>query len=117
MYKIENNRIKLTRGDTLITTIAFKRKDGTPFVPSSGDKLIFAMKRNKMIAGNTAFFDKEPLIAKEIPTDTMELRIEPEETKDLPFGMYKYDIEITMEDGVVYTPIANEDFELCPEVF
>ena len=116
-YKIENTRIELTRGDTLIATVGFEYKDGTAYEPSPGDVIKFALKRSRMLTGNTAFYDKEPLVIKDIPVSTMELRLDPEDTKDLPFGLYKYDIELTREDGVVSTPIANEDFEITPEVY
>lgn len=116
-YKIENTAIKLTRGDTFITTVAFQYKDGTPYVPSAGDTVRFALKSSRMLAGKSAFYDKDPLILKDIPVSTMELRLDPNDTKSLPFGLYKYDIELTRENGIVTTPIADEDFEITPEVY
>lgn len=115
-YKINKTAITLTRGDTFIVTVSLKYKDGTPYEPTSADTVRFALKSKRMLAGNTAFYDKEPLILKDIPTNTMELRLDPEDTKDLLFGQYKYDIELTRGDGFVCTFIANADFEIAPEV-
>ena len=116
-YKIENTAIKLTRGDTLVITVAFQYEDGREYTPDPGDTVTFALKSSRMVTGKTAFYDKEPLIVKNIPLETMELVLDPEDTKDLGFGMYKYDIQLTFEEGAVTTPIANEDFELTPEVY
>lgn len=100
----------------MVTHVTFKYKDGTTYVPSNGDTVRFALKGSRMLAGNTEFYDKEPLIVKTIPTETMELQLDPADTKGLHFGMYKYDIELTRANGVVATPIADEDFRICPEV-
>ena len=43
--------------------------------------------------------DEKPLVVKDIPSDTMLLVLEPEDTKTLPFGKYVYDIQITYADG------------------
>jgi len=64
-----------------------------------------------------AFKDREPvLILKDIPIDTMELHIEPSDTKSLSYQKtYVYDIQITFANGDVRTFISGE-LELLPEV-
>lgn len=115
-YKIKDTAITLTRGDTLVVTVSLQYRDGTPYDPTSADSVRFALKSNRMLAGNSEFYDKEPLILKDIPTSTMELRLDPEDTKGLKFGQYKYDIELTRADGFVCTFIDNADFVIAPEV-
>ena len=104
MVKITGNTIKITRGDTLETTISIMTRGGDAYVPSEGDKIRFALKRT--------YADICPLIIKEIPTNTMVLRIESAETKKLKAGNvpYVYDIEITMANGTVDTFINGELF-------
>ena len=69
-----------------------------------------------MTAGNKNFLDKNPLISKTIPYNTMILELTPNDTKNLEFGRYKYDIQIVFENGQVSTFISNADLILTPEV-
>jgi len=114
MYTIENNNISLTRGDTLIVQINIKQ-DGSDYIPDSGDIIYFALKHNTMDSKRERYLDKEPLILKMIPNDTLILRLESVETKNLAFGRYVYEIELTKEDGTVDTFISGI-FTLTPEV-
>ena len=121
MIKIKSNKIKMTRGDTLITSIDLKvvNPDETesPYIPEEGDVIFFAVKHPEIKSDNTDYVDQNPLILKEIPTSTMELRLDPIDTKSLAYGDYVYDIEITYADGIVYTFLNNMPFELVPEVY
>lgn len=117
MYTINGTTIKLTRGDTFPVEIGIKDKDtGEDYVCQPGDSVRFALKRYLMTPGNKEFVDPEPLILKEIPTDTLLLQLDPEDTAGLPFGNYKYDIEVTLAGGTVDTIIDNADLILTPEV-
>lgn len=113
---VENNKIFLTRGDTFEATISMQRKDGTAYVPQEGDVITFALKEAKMTPGNQDFVNKDPLVFKTIPNNTMLLSITPNDTKGLKFGNYKYDVEITKANGRNFTFIADEDFVITPEV-
>ena len=110
MYKVSGTTITLTRGDTFIATVEMHigTKDGEEYIPNAGDNVRFALKRR--------YEDKEPLILKNIPLDTLELRLEPEDTKPLKFGDYVYDVELTTETGIVDTFIHEADFILAREV-
>lgn len=113
----DNNEITLTRGDTFKCTITLIQEDtGEEYKPVAGDTLRFALKRDKMDPKKTSYKDEEPLIKKDIPIDTLTLRLDPEDTKKLPFGNYVYDIEITFADGTVDTFITTKKFTLTPEV-
>lgn len=156
MVEIIGTTIRLTRGDTLLTTLtltrgyaptidtapqpgkiyfvynstqrSYVRFDGPafmngvtyyepiPYVPAAGDSIRFALKSPKMTSGNKQYKDLEPLIIKQIPNDTLLLRLDPLDTKDRDFGDYKYDIEITYASGIVDTFINNADLKLLPEV-
>jgi hypothetical protein len=115
MIEITGTTIKMTRGDTLWAQIEIE-KDGEPYTPQEGDVVRFYLKHEPLNSRGTAYKDPEPLINKEVPIETMILAVEPEDTKPLDFGRYKYDIEITMEDGRVDTFINNAVLVLVPEV-
>ena len=97
----DKNLIIMTRGDTLICDIAIKDKDGNDYTPEPNDELRFAAKRN--------FSDEFPVIHKEIPIDTCQLRLEGYETKlfEQP-ATYYYDIQLTYGDGIVSTIISGK---------
>ena len=115
MYKVDGTKIYLTRGDTFYCTIGMTKND-EPYIPEQGDSIRFVLKHAEMTAGNTAYKDYKPLLEKSIPTDTLLLKLEAEDTKKFKFGKYVYDIEITFANGDVYTFINNSEFNLIPEV-
>lgn len=106
MYKIQGNKITLTRGDSFYCQLTLKSKDGTVYVPEEGDVIRFAMGRDY----------GDPIITKVIPNDTMTLSLVPADTEELSFGKYVYDIEITFADGDVDTFINEAEFVIAPEV-
>lgn len=110
MVSISNNDIKITRGDTLETTISIMTRGGGAYVPSEGDAIRFAVKKK--------YADIQPLIVKEIPINTMVLRLESTETKKLATGKepYVYDVEITMANGTVDTFISGNIY-IIEEVY
>ena len=116
MISIKNNKIKMTRGDTLRAEVAITTPAGEPYEPQEGDSVRFALKHTTMTADQTEYTDPEPLLIKSIPTDTLVLHLEPDDTSGLGFGTYVYDIELTHDDGAVDTFIATGSFTLTPEV-
>ena len=116
MYSIDKRtkQITLTRGDSFYTTVGMRYKiSKEPYTPVATDEIRFAVKKN--------YDDAEPLITKEIPYDTLILHLAPADTKDLPFGDYVYDIQLTDENGEVDTFIAGRKekpliFKLTEEV-
>ena len=117
-YSIDpsNNAITLTRGDTFIAQVGMKDRSGNAYVPESGDTIRFALKRNLLNSKKTAYVDTHPLIQKDIPINTLMLRIDPNDTKPLAFGEYVYDVEITFADGRVDTFITEAPFYITAEV-
>lgn len=104
---IRGNIIFLTRGDTLKVTVKILQGE-EEYTPQEGDSVRFALKKTTS--------DEEPLILRDIPTDTLVLKLNPEDTKGLDFGKYKYDIELTKANGDVDTFIGPEWFILTEEV-
>ena len=116
MYEITNNKIKLTRGDTMYAEVGMKDENGDPYTPQVGDSIRFVLKHATLEKDRSEYTDPNPLIEKAIPIDTCILHLEPEDTKPLGFGNYVYDCEITLANGDVDTFINNMPFTLVPEV-
>lgn len=110
MVRINGTTITITRGDTLEVLVELFQPDGSVYPVQPGDRIRFALKQN--------YSDREPLLLKVIPHDTMCLRLESAETKLLQSGgvPYVYDIEITMADGTVDTFIDRAKFIVTEEV-
>lgn len=90
--------ILLTRGDTLILEIGMVKGD-KPFEPEAG-QIEFKMKGT--------YNAENAILEKRIPLETMELEIEPNDTKLLPFGgRYAFGITYTDEQGHVDTFIKG----------
>lgn len=107
MVRVSGDSIYLTRGDTCKITIVITQ-DGEPYTPSEGDRIRFAL--------NKRYAETEPLILRDIPTDTLLLHLVPEDTKGLEFGKYRYDISLTKENGDVDTFIGPAWFYVTEEV-
>lgn len=105
---IEGQNISLTRGDSLILDITITR-NGDPYTTTEGDSVRFAMKRRSS--------DEAPVLIKYMDIQEMRFTFNPEDTKDLNIGKYRYDIELTTSDGYVDTFIGPAIFELTEEVY
>lgn len=112
MLKVKGTTVKHTRGDTANLKVAIFVESPTgeiePYIPEQGDVVRFAFSDH--------YDDENPLIMKEIPTDTLILHLDPEDTEPLEFGDYVYDIELTTVDGDVDTFIDKAKWTLTEEV-
>ena len=107
-FKVKKNTIYLTRGDTFKAHLSISNPDGTEYIPVEGDTIRFALKEN--------IEDQECLILRDIPIDTMLLVLNPEDTKELEFGSYIYDIQLTKANGDVDTFITASKLKITAEV-
>lgn len=115
MVNIDENVITITKGDTLETKVSIfsyseSECECVEYVPGEGDSIRFALK--------SSYKDEEPLIIKEIPIDTMTLRLEAADTKKLDARKkaYVYDIQLTTATGVVSTFIDRGSLYVTEEV-
>lgn len=103
----ENGDVELTRGDTARLTVNISDDSGEAYEIQNGDELTLSLKKS--------IKDDEVVMSKTIKgSDTF--HIEPKDTADLSFGKYKYDVQLTTEDGDVYTVIPPSTFEILTEV-
>lgn len=106
-YSTTSNNIKLTRGDTAKFKVTIRTRSGDIYDPVEGDRVIFTMKRRPT--------DKNIILTKEVPIDTLYLTIESADTKNLEFGTYSFDLQLIFASGDVDTFIENKRFEITYE--
>lgn len=107
----------MTRGDTAQIHVTMAYKKSRPkeyYIPQDGDTIRFAMS-TKVNECCRCREEEQTVLTKIIPIDTQILRLDPIDTKELDFGEYWYDIELTYADGRVDTFIANATIELGKE--
>lgn len=108
MLYIDNNAIKLTRGDTAILTVSLKNgMTQEPYTVAEGDVLVLTVKQ--------AVRDTMPVLQKRL-VGSSTFRIDPSDTAQLAFRRYKYDVELTTAAGDVFTVIGPAAFEILSEV-
>lgn len=108
LHILDNGTIRLTRGDTARLTVPITNKaNGEEYRMQSGDILYFTIKKSAK--------DAEPLVQKST-TGSNVIRIEPSDTKSLSFNKYKYDVQLTMASGDIYTVIEPSIFEVMEEI-
>lgn len=108
LYVESNGTIRLTRGDTarLIVTIENETLSEN-YEIAEDDTLTFSVKKSAK--------DAEPLLQKSIVGSNV-FYIRPEDTSELSFRKYKYDVQLKTAEGDVYTIIVPTTFELLQEV-
>ena len=105
MYLVSGTTIILTKGNSFYATVGiYVKATGEQYVLQEGDSVKFELKRKPC--------EDVPLVEKIIPTDTLELKLDPNDTSLLPFGDYFYDMTITFANGDVDTFIDNAKFIL-----
>lgn len=105
VFSISNKTIKITRGDSGVFTLTVKQGDSD--YDYTNDTVIFTVKKNT----NT----DEVLIQKTIQYGE-DVIIMPEDTRDLAYGDYVYDVQLTTVGGYVDTIITPNKFTVTPEV-
>lgn len=100
--------IKLPRGNSAVFALTLTNADGTAFVPSKNDTVMFTVKKSQTK-------DATALIIKKItPSDDMTISIEPADTVNLPEGNYYYDISVCIGGSNFYTVVLCDDFKILP---
>lgn len=108
-FYINHKNISLTRGDTADIVLELKR-DNEPYILASGDTGVLTVKSE--IDAEEFIFQKELNVV----NGTCLFNIEPNDTKDLEYGEYVYDVQITLADGGVYTVVSPHKFWVKSEV-
>ncbi len=108
LYVNDDGSIQLTRGDTARLSITIENDlTGSDYTIAATDTLKFTIKKNVN--------DSTPCIQK-VNIGSAQFTIEPSDTKDLPYGKYMYDVELTTDSGDVYTVVVPTAFKILKEV-
>lgn len=109
MFSIEKNgAIRLTRGDTQYINVSITNQStGEQYQIQQNDTIRFTVK--KSVTDRNFIFQK-------VLTGSQDIVINPEDTSEMLFQKYKYDVELTTGEGDVFTVIGPADFEVCAEV-
>lgn len=109
--KVNGSNLTMIRGDSESIVLSLKRDDVIiPF--NQGDTVYFTVKRR---------YSTEDITLQKIITEFNEdgnciIEIEPEDTKELEFRSYVYDIQLTDSNGRVTTIIPCSKFVIAEEV-
>lgn len=106
MFKIDNDDIELTRGDSATIKVEITKQDNSLYKRKGVDKLVFTLKKS--------YNSNQTLLRKEI--EGLTFLINPEDTQSLAYGEYWYDIQLTTTNGNVYTVVGPARFILREEV-
>nr|DAG49968.1 MAG TPA: hypothetical protein [Bacteriophage sp.] len=106
MFKVKNNNITITRGDTGVFRVAVTDEAGAPYKLQDGDKIVMTVK--------TSTTDKAALISVDVVDGVA--KITPAMTSDLEYGTYYYDCQLTTAAGDVVTFITPHLFTVAEEV-
>ena len=108
---VSGTSLTMTRGDTEILTLSLQNDDGSEVTLVDGDIVYFTVKINV----NTAVKSFQKII-REFTDGKAVIRIEHDDTKNLPYGRYVYDIQLTRLNGSVTTVVKPSTFTLNSEV-
>ena len=106
MLYVDGTTIRLTRGDTAYLTIPLTANEGV-YEMSSADTLTLSVKKNTR--------DYEYLLQKVVKGFNT-FHIQPDDTAELSFGKYTYDVQLNVSNGDVFTVIPPSTFEVLAEV-
>ena len=104
MYEVIDNDIYIIRGDTAVIPFSITR-DGSTY-DFSNDLVQFTVKRNTVT--------QDIVIQKTITGAS--LVISPEDTHELPYEDFTYDVQMITEAGEVHTVIKPHLFKVTNEV-
>lgn len=108
MFKVEDGKIYLTRGDSAYLEVLCTNSDGTPYEFKEGDTLTLSIK--------TSASDTQYKVTKTISAVDEAFAFAPNDTSSLDCGKYYYDIQINTAIGEVFTIIGPAAFYLKEEI-
>lgn len=104
---VVNNSKEITRGDTGLFSVTLYDAEGAEYIPTEGETLTFYLMK-KDCDDLT-----EAILVKDIPVDTMQLELEPSDTRDLQTGSYAYRIRLRDTIGHEWTVVKSKLKIIC----
>lgn len=106
MLTCDGNTIHLTRGDSAVLLLKIQKDDESEYELQAGDSVLFTVKNS--------VYDTAVIMQKKLIDGAIKLN--PSDTKNLQYGTYYYDVELTQSDGFVATVISPQKLIIEPEV-
>lgn len=109
--QITNSNMSMTRGDSESFTVFYTDASGINIPLVTGDTIYFTVKNS--------IYTKDTILQKvitEFNDGKAVIVITHIDTKDIPYGLYYYDIQLTKTDGTVTTIIPPSNFSITGEV-
>lgn len=101
--------ISFTRGDTPTFTVGVTDANGEPYELQEGDRLTFTVKASTKVADPVLI--QKVMTAETGPT----FRLSAEDSS-LPYGSYRYDVELSTAGGDVFTVVKPDKLTVTEEV-
>lgn len=111
--RIQGTNIYLTRGDTAYFTLIVVDQDDQPIEITGGDKVVFTVKTSVYTKNVIFQIPGTPSPGEE---NKVEFEVKPAHTQELDYGRYFYDIQLTRENGDVFTIVTPSVFFVGDEV-
>lgn len=106
MLVITNDEVILTRGDSADIIVNITDANGDIYTPDVTDVIKFTLKKNCETS--------DIIIQKTLVNSVISLL--PADTKDLPYGTYYFDVQLSTAAGDVYTVVSPHRFIIDKEV-
>lgn len=110
MYTVTNDTITLTRGDSVPINFELLDSEGAKVNLAETDKLLFTVRKYRKKDPNDVVYTFQ----KEIVNGSF--KIEPQDTYNLTYGKYVWDIEYVYSDGKDSLTVLNGELYLTDEV-
>ena len=108
--EINGKNIRLVRGDSDSITVQLSEGNEAKQLVT-GDIVYFTVKKSPYVSAKVF-----QITITEVVDGKAIIPITHDDTKDLEFKLYVYDIQITFADGTVKTIVPPSQFEIMPEV-
>lgn len=110
-----DNSITIVRGDSRVLRIDVLDENGAAYNPAPLDTITMTVRKGShrgeiVIQKETGDADVAVI------SGGWQITIQPEDTEELSYTLYFYDIEVTLEDGYKQTVIPYSSFNLVREV-
>lgn len=106
MLVITNDEVNLTRGDSADIIVNITDANGDIYTPAEGDVIKFTLKKN---------CETSDIIIQKTLVNSI-ISLQPADTKDLPYGTYYFDVQLTTAGADVYTVVSPHRFIIDKEV-
>ena len=108
---IRGTNISMIRGDSQSIIVFIIDKDGNKVPLIAGDVIYLTVKRSVYTAEKVL-----QKVVTQFEDGNATIEITPDDTKDIPFKTYVYDIQFNRADGTVNTIIPPSNFTIGGEV-